>query len=74
LDQINKTGRRSQVAKRFYVDVPDPATIGPETEVYFQNVANFPTKEAAVQWIRENIDPQADEEGQICLITEGGDD
>lgn len=53
----------------FHVDIPNRDKIGPEGCEY-ENLGSFPTKAEAVQWIRENIDANADDNGNICLITE----
>lgn len=55
--------------KVFWVDVPDPDNIY-DYEGTWINVGSFDTREDAVKFIQENIDPDS-KNGTINLITEG---
>jgi hypothetical protein len=52
-----------------YVDLPDVHVLDNEDKSW-TNVANFTTKEEAVEWIRKNVG-HCDDDGNICLITLG---
>jgi hypothetical protein len=55
----------------YYIDIPDQyETLKPEGS--WVNVNTVKTKHEAIEWIRENIG-WCDDEGRICLITEGQD-
>lgn len=50
----------------FYVDLPDPNTVGDEDNGWV-NVGRFRSRAEAVAWIRENVG-DCDEDGRIRLI------
>lgn len=57
--------------KVFWVDLPIPTKLGPETE--WTNIATFDTREEAIKFIQENIDSSS-KDGTINLITEGSEE
>lgn len=64
-----KKKTKSKNRSVFWVDIPTLETIQDENAPFI-NVADFPTKKQAVAWIREHIG-NCDDDGNICLITEG---
>ena len=56
----------------YYIDIPTEKTIDDGDNGSWTNVKIVDTKEEAVKWIRDNIG-WCDDEGRICLISEGQD-
>lgn len=59
------------MAKCFYVDIPIPECV--DDGGGWVCMAKFATKQEAVVFIRENIDPDCDDDGKCCLISIGED-
>lgn len=55
--------------KVVWVDIPTRECVNND-ECYWENLAQFETREEAIAFIREHIDPNCDDEGRICLLTE----
>lgn len=55
--------------KEVWVDIPTRDCIGNDNGSW-DFLASFATRKEAVEFIREHIDPNCDDEGRICLITE----
>lgn len=68
-ERNNERYKMPQEYENVYVDLPDVHALDNEDKSW-QNVANFTTKEEAVEWIRENVG-HCDDDGNICLITLG---
>lgn len=57
--------------KKFYVDIPDSeAVLSRNIQEGMISVEQFDTKKEAVNFIRQYIDANVDDEGRICLISE----
>lgn len=59
---------------RYYIDVPDSHIIAGDGFCEWRNITTANSKEAAIAFIREHIDPSVDDDGNICLITEAGEE
>jgi hypothetical protein len=55
----------------YYIDIPTPDCVGND-DGSWTNLAQCDTKAEAVAWIREHVG-ECDDDGNICLLTYGGD-
>jgi len=55
--------------KVVWVDIPTRDCVGND-DGSWEMLGEFDTREEAVAFIREHIDPNCDDEGRICLLTE----